>query len=63
MVSGISEYYKPEEMIGKAIVIVDNLKPSKLMGIDSDGMLLAAKRKTESETRTGGWRDRAGCGS
>ncbi|MCB0727708.1 MAG: methionine--tRNA ligase [Ignavibacteriae bacterium] len=47
IVSGISEYYKPEEMIGKLIVIVDNLKPSKLMGIDSDGMLLAAKKDGE----------------
>ena len=47
IVSGISEYYKPEEMIGKLIVIVDNLKPSKLMGIDSEGMLLAAKKDGE----------------
>lgn len=43
IVSGIAEHYKPEELIGKLIVIVDNLKPSKLMGIDSQGMLLAAK--------------------
>jgi methionyl-tRNA synthetase len=47
IVSGISEYYKPEDLIGKLIVIVDNLKPSKLMGIDSDGMLLAAKSNGE----------------
>jgi methionyl-tRNA synthetase len=44
IVSGISEHYTPEELIGKSIVIVDNLKPSKLMGIDSEGMLLAAKK-------------------
>jgi len=43
IVSGISEYYTPEELIGKKIVVVDNLKPSRLMGIDSEGMLLAAK--------------------
>lgn len=43
IVSGISEHYKPEDLIGKLIVVVDNLKPSKLMGIDSEGMLLAAK--------------------
>ncbi|MEP7146966.1 MAG: methionine--tRNA ligase [bacterium] len=44
IVSGISEHYKPEELIGKLIVVVDNLKPTKLMGIDSEGMLLAAKQ-------------------
>ena len=44
LVAGISEHYKPEELIGKTIIIVDNLKKSKLMGIDSEGMLLAAKK-------------------
>ena len=43
IVSGIAEFYNPEDLIGKLIVVVDNLKPSKLMGIDSHGMLLAAK--------------------
>jgi methionyl-tRNA synthetase len=43
IVSGISEYYAAESLIGKLIVVVDNLKPSKLMGIESEGMLLAAK--------------------
>ncbi|MEO8665094.1 MAG: methionine--tRNA ligase subunit beta, partial [Ignavibacteria bacterium] len=47
IVSGISEHYKPEDLIGKLIVVVDNLKPSKLMGIDSEGMLLAAKQNGE----------------
>lgn len=47
IVSGISEHYKPEELIGKLIVVVNNLKPSKLMGIDSEGMLLAAKQNGE----------------
>ncbi|MDQ3021129.1 MAG: methionine--tRNA ligase [Bacteroidota bacterium] len=47
IVSGISEHYKPEDLIGKLIVVVDNLKPSKLMGIDSEGMLLAAKLNGE----------------
>ncbi len=47
IVSGISEHYKPEQLIGKLIVVVDNLKPSKLMGIDSEGMLLAAKQNGE----------------
>ena len=43
IVSGISEHYTAESLIGKLIVVVDNLKPSKLMGIESQGMLLAAK--------------------
>jgi len=47
IVSGISEFYKPEDLIGKLIVVVDNLSPSKLMGIDSEGMLLAAKQDGE----------------
>lgn len=47
IVSGISEHYKPEDLIGKLIVVVNNLKPSKLMGIDSEGMLLAAKQNGE----------------
>lgn len=47
IVSGISEYYTAESLIGKLIVVVDNLKPSKLMGIDSEGMLLAAKSGKE----------------
>lgn len=47
IVSGISEFYTPESLIGKLIVVVDNLKPSKLMGIESQGMLLAAKNGKE----------------
>ena len=41
-VSGISEYYKPDELIGKTVIIVANLKPAKLCGEMSNGMLLAA---------------------
>lgn len=44
IVAGIAEHYKPEDMVGKTIVIVDNLKKTKLMGIESEGMLLAAKK-------------------
>lgn len=47
IVSGISEHYKPEDLIGKSIVVVDNLKPSKLMGIESQGIPLAAKHGKE----------------
>lgn len=43
VVAGIAEFYKPEEVIGKKVIIVANLKPAKLMGIQSEGMVLAAK--------------------
>lgn len=42
IVSGIAQHYTPEELIGRTIVIVANLKPAKLMGVESQGMLLAA---------------------
>ncbi|MBQ7668396.1 MAG: methionine--tRNA ligase [Clostridia bacterium] len=42
ILSGIQKYYKPEELIGKKLVIVENLKPAKLMGIESQGMILSA---------------------
>ena len=41
IVAGIGKDYRPEEMVGKKIVIVANLKPAKLMGVESRGMLLA----------------------
>ena len=40
--AGIAEAYEPEPLVGKLIVIVANLKPAKLMGIESNGMVLAA---------------------
>jgi methionyl-tRNA synthetase len=42
LVAGIAEAYEPEQLIGRTIGIVYNLKPAKLMGIESDGMILAA---------------------
>ncbi len=42
IVSGIAKYYTPEEMVGKLVVVVANLKPAKLRGIESAGMLLCA---------------------
>ena len=42
IVAGIGTKYTPEEMLGKRIVIVANLKPAKLMGVESQGMVLAA---------------------
>lgn len=43
IVSGIAEYYSPEEMIGKQITILANLAPRKIRGIESQGMILMAK--------------------
>jgi methionyl-tRNA synthetase len=43
VVAGIGEDYLPEQMIGKEIVVVANLEPTKLMGVESQGMLLAAR--------------------
>ena len=42
IVSGIAEWYKPEEMVGKNVIVVCNLKPVKLRGVESQGMILAA---------------------
>lgn len=42
IVSGIAQHYQPEELIGKRIILVANLKPKKLRGVESHGMLLAA---------------------
>ena len=42
LVAGIAEAYEPEALVGRTIVMVFNLKPAKLMGIESNGMVLAA---------------------
>jgi methionyl-tRNA synthetase len=42
IVAGIAQHYAPEDLIGKKVVVVANLKPAKLRGIESQGMLLAA---------------------
>jgi methionyl-tRNA synthetase len=42
VVAGIAEAYEPDQLVGRTIVIVANLKPAKLMGIESNGMILAA---------------------
>jgi methionyl-tRNA synthetase len=41
VVAGVAEHYRPEELVGKKVVIVANLEPARLMGIESQGMLLA----------------------
>jgi len=42
VVSGIAEWYKPEELINKKVIIIANLKPAKLCGVESNGMICAA---------------------
>ncbi|MBQ4642636.1 MAG: methionine--tRNA ligase [Oscillospiraceae bacterium] len=48
IVSGIAQHYTPDELIGKKIVVVANLKPAKLCGVESCGMLLAGDREDGS---------------
>jgi methionyl-tRNA synthetase len=51
VVAGIAKHYKPEELVGKRIVIVANLKPAKLMGVESQGMILAASSADKATLR------------
>ncbi|GEQ06947.1 methionine--tRNA ligase [Staphylococcus gallinarum] len=44
IVSGIAQYYQPEDIIGKKVAVVTNLKPAKLMGRTSEGMILSAEK-------------------
>ena len=43
ILSGIKQYYKPEEMVGRKVMVVTNLKPATLAGMTSEGMLLCAE--------------------
>jgi methionyl-tRNA synthetase len=51
IVSGIAEYYQPSDLLGQQVVIVANLKPVKLMGVNSQGMLLTARETVDGEER------------
>ena len=51
IVAGIAKYYDPRDLVGKTIVIVANLKPAKLRGVESQGMLLAASTDDDSVLR------------
>ncbi len=44
IVAGVAQFYTPEQIIGKKIIVVANLKPARIRGIESNGMLLAAKK-------------------
>ena len=45
IVSGIAKYYQPEDLVGKQVIVVTNLKPVKLRGVESNGMILCAADK------------------
>jgi methionyl-tRNA synthetase len=53
LVAGIAEAYEPEAIVGRTVVIVFNLKPAKLMGIESNGMVLAASPEGGKPTLLG----------
>ena len=42
VVSGIAKFYKPEDLVGKKLIVVANLAPAKLCGVESQGMILAS---------------------
>ncbi len=42
IVSGIAQFYKPEELVGQNVVVLTNLAPAKIFGVESNGMILAA---------------------
>ncbi len=42
LVAGMASYYTPEELVGKSVIVLANLKPAKLCGVESNGMMLAA---------------------
>ncbi|MBQ7312518.1 MAG: methionine--tRNA ligase subunit beta, partial [Clostridia bacterium] len=46
VVSGIAKFYTPEQLVGKKIIVVSNLKPAVLCGIESNGMILASGEET-----------------
>ena len=50
IVSGIADFYTPEDMIGKKVIVVSNLKPAKLRGVESQGMILAGSKKKNVRT-------------
>ncbi|MBU5486212.1 methionine--tRNA ligase [Clostridium sp. MSJ-11] len=52
VISGIAQYYKPEDLVGKYVVLVANLKPAKLRGEISQGMILAAATDDDSKLFT-----------
>ena len=51
ILSGIHEYYEPEELVGKTLIAITNLPPRKMMGIDSCGMIISAVHSEEGQEK------------
>ncbi len=51
IISGVAEYHKPEDCVGQKVVVVANLKPRKLRGLESKGMILFADNEVDGKTR------------
>ena len=51
IISGVAQYFKPEECVGKKVVVVANLKPRKLRGLESKGMILFADNEVDGKVR------------
>ena len=52
IVSGIATHYQPKELVGRKVVVVANLKPANLRGVESEGMILCAGDDTELDLVT-----------
>ena len=50
-ISGVAHYFKPEECVGKKVVVVANLKPRKLRGLESKGMIMFADNIVDGKER------------
>lgn len=50
-ISGVANYFKPEECVGKKVVVVANLKPRKLRGLESKGMIMFADNIVDGKER------------
>ena len=51
ILSGIARYYKPEELVGKTLCAIVNLPPRKMMGLESNGMLISAVHTEKGEEK------------
>ena len=51
ILSGIHDYYEPEELVGKTLIAIVNLPPRKMMGINSCGMIISAIHQEEGQER------------
>lgn len=61
VVAGIKEHYKPDEVKGKSVVVITNLEPATIRGVESQGMILAAKDSKGLSVLTPDKETDAGC--